>query len=69
MASRLLDARGLSETFNRIVAKNSVPAWQFLFDFARQCFLKPRTGGKKTKSLASVSLKSIARSKTSLKTR
>ena len=53
-ASRLHAAKALTKILNRIVTENSVPAWPLHFDLACKCFLKPRRGGKKAKSLASV---------------
>ena len=58
-ASRIQAAKALTEALEQVEIKNSLTAWQCLFDFARQCLSKPSRGGKKSKSLATVVNKQI----------
>ena len=53
-ASKIQAAKALTEVLEQVVIKNSLTAWQRLFDFARQCLSKPSRGRKKSKSLAAV---------------
>ena len=58
-ASRIQAAKALTEVLEQVVIKNSLTAWQSLFDFASQCLSKPSRGDKKSKSLAAVVNKQI----------
>ena len=58
-ASRIQAAKALTEALEQVVIKNSLTAWQRLFDFASQCLSKPSRGGKKSKSMAAVVNKQI----------
>ena len=58
-ASRIQAAKALTEALEQVVIKNSLTAWQRLFDFASQCLSKPSKGGKKSKSMAAVVNKQI----------
>ena len=53
-ASRIQAAKVLTEVLERVALDNSLVTWKSLFDFARGCLLKPKRGGKKSKSLAAV---------------